>query len=167
MLCRFGAVVAEPVDASGDWTVECDRDNELRCYLRQSILSQGTGQQVFEAALGYLGDPASGPVLVLSAPLGIYLPDGLLLQVDDGPVRRAMFARCNPRGCHAEIAADLAMLEELRRGVMLSVGFSDGAGQRFRVPVSLTGVSGGLRRLSDPGPGRADPAPDSRAQPAR
>ena len=130
----------------GNWLVRCPDDSSGRCFLSQTVLMQGSGQRMFEVGIGFLAD-GSTPTMVLTAPLGIYLPYGLRLQVDSTEPRRVLIERCNSDGCHTEIALSPTFLRQLKRGMSMFVVFGDAAGQRFRFPVSLQGLTAGMKRL--------------------
>ncbi len=48
------------------------------------------------------------------APLGVLLPSGLGLKLDDKDVGRAGFVRCLPNGCVAEVVMDDTLLGQLK-----------------------------------------------------
>ena len=48
------------------------------------------------------------------APLGVLLPSGLGLKIDNNDVGRAGFVRCLPNGCVAEVVMDDKLLGQLR-----------------------------------------------------
>jgi invasion protein IalB len=50
------------------------------------------------------------------APLGVLLPSGLRLKIDQVYVGRAGFLRCLPNGWVAEVVMDDTLLKQFRRG---------------------------------------------------
>ncbi|KAA3621008.1 MAG: hypothetical protein DWQ08_14710, partial [Proteobacteria bacterium] len=66
-----------------DWVRSCAESGEFadRCFIRQSLTLKDSGGRLFDIAAGY---PLGGdfPLLLLSAPLGMYLPGGITLEVD-------------------------------------------------------------------------------------
>ena len=50
------------------------------------------------------------------APLGVLLPSGLGLKIDNEDVGRAGFVRCLPNGCVAEVVMDDNLINKLRTG---------------------------------------------------
>ena len=50
------------------------------------------------------------------APLGVLLPSGLGLKIDQTDIGRAGFVRCLTTGCVAEVVMDDKLLDELRAG---------------------------------------------------
>jgi invasion protein IalB len=70
------------------------------------------------------GDTHS-PVATIQLPLGLYLPGGMKLQVDEGKVANVQIQTCEAQGCYAgtPIAADL--LTALKSGKQLKVSFQN------------------------------------------
>lgn len=113
----------------GDWQMRCDtvpgRPGE-QCILMQSLIDdQNTvdGQKV-EINLVVVALKASDPkannirkpVLRVIAPLGVLLPRGLGLKIDQTEIGATGFVRCLANGCVAEVEMDDALLEKLRKG---------------------------------------------------
>ncbi len=144
---------AEPVDAQTtpieDWVRECEGDGEFagRCFIRQRLTLKSSGQLLFEIAAGY---PLGGeyPLLLLSVPLGSYLPPGITLQVDDTEAYHAVVAYCNHDGCHAYYRMTPSLYDRFRRGRWLNVSFLDGTRRTNRFQVSLNGFSRAIDSLS-------------------
>jgi invasion protein IalB len=65
-------------------------------------------------------DPKAGnvkkPVLRVIAPLGILLPRGLGLKVDEEVIGATGFVRCLPNGCVAEVELDDKLIDKLKKG---------------------------------------------------
>ena len=117
----------------GDWQLRCDtlpakgedKPGE-QCILLQSLVDDQSvveGQKVeinLVVVVLKASDPKSGgakkPVLRVIAPLGILLPRGLGLKVDDAVIGATGFVRCLPNGCVAEVELDDALLDKLRKG---------------------------------------------------
>jgi len=97
-----------------------------QCILLQSLVDDQSvveGQKVeinLVVVVLKAADPKSGgakkPVLRVIAPLGILLPRGLGLKVDDAVIGATGFVRCLPNGCVAEVELDEGLLEKLRKG---------------------------------------------------
>ena len=55
-------------------------------------------------------------VLRVFAPLGILLPPGLGLKIDDKDVGHAPFQRCHTFACYAQVVVDDPLVEQLKTG---------------------------------------------------
>ena len=77
------------------------------------------------------------PVALLQLPLGLNLPIGAKLQVDEGKTVDLQIQTCENRGCYAStpIAADL--LAALRSGKQLKVSFQNMAKETIAIPMPL------------------------------
>jgi invasion protein IalB len=137
-----GAAQTESVE---DWVRQCEESGEFsgRCFVRQSLTLKSTGAMLFEIAAGY---PLGGdyPLLLLSAPLGTYLPAGITIEVDDTGAYQAVLAYCNTQGCHAYYRMTQELYHLFRSGRWLNVSFLDGTRRIHRFQVSLNGFSAGI-----------------------
>lgn len=117
----------------GDWQLRCDQVPERgetkaheQCIMMQSLVDDTSvvdGQKIeinLVVVVLKASDPKAGnakkPVLRVIAPLGILLPRGLGLKVDQEVIGATGFVRCLPNGCVAEVELDDKLLEKLRKG---------------------------------------------------
>ena len=68
------------------------------------------------------------------APLGVLLPSGLGLKIDNQDVGRAGFVRCLPSGCVAEVVMDDNLTKQLRNGQTSTFIIFRTSGGRNRLP---------------------------------
>jgi invasion protein IalB len=78
------------------------------------------------------------PVLLLQLPLGLNLPVGAKLQVDDGKTADLQIQTCDNRGCYAStpVAADL--LAAIKAGKQLKLSFQNLNKETITIPMPLT-----------------------------
>ena len=147
------AVPSGPRDGTvlQDWTLRCqlpEPDQEI-CEMRQRIVDQN-GNRVVLAVVGRLPN-VDIPGLLILLPLGIALPPGTFLQIDQGEERRVQVERCESQGCRIELLLDGELLPLLKAGSQARIGFHvyDGQGERPRVevPISLIGFSAALAEV--------------------
>src|SRR6202030_361856 len=102
----------------GDWQMRCDTppgaQNE-QCALIQSVVAEDRSNARLTVIVLKTADQKSKLMRVV-APLGVLLPSGLGLKLDNADVGRAGFVRCLPNGCVAEVVMDDKLLEQLRNG---------------------------------------------------
>ena len=117
--------------------------------MRQRIVDQN-GNRVVLAVVGRLPN-IDVPGLLILLPLGISLPPGTFLKIDQGEERRVPVERCESQGCRIELLLDDDLLARLKAGSRATVGFHvyDGQGKRPRVdvPISLIGFSAALAEV--------------------
>ena len=151
MVAAAGAAGANPEHGQifKDWTARCETPpgaNIERCYIFQNIVLKQSGQRVLHMAVGYLA--ANGqPAAVLTLPLGISLPPGVSISIDDAAPSPLVIERCDPSGCIGALALDDALLAALKRGRRARVSFYDGTRTKVSVPVSLLGFTAGFGAL--------------------
>jgi invasion protein IalB len=86
-------------------------------------------------------------LLRIVAPLGVLLPSGLGLKIDNADVGQAPFLKCASVGCIAEVIADDALLEKLTKGTNAVFVIFQTPEAGIGIPVSLNGFSQALKEL--------------------
>jgi invasion protein IalB len=81
------------------------------------------------------------------APLGVLLPSGLGLKIDQADVGRAGFVRCLPNGCIAEVVMDDALIAKLRTGKTATFIIFQTPEEGIGFPMSLAGFGEGYDKL--------------------
>ena len=81
------------------------------------------------------------------APVGVLLPSGLGLKVDQVDVGRAGFVRCLPNGCVAEVVMDDNLIKQLRSGQTATFIIFQTPEEGIGFPMSLKGFGEGFDKL--------------------
>lgn len=133
----------------GDWQMSCDIPPGAsfeQCALIQNVTAEDQPNVGLSVIVLKTADRQARLLRVL-APLGVLLPNGLGLFIDDTDMGRVAFVRCLPNGCVAEVLMDDALIEALSGGqTALFVVFKtpeEGIG----IPVSLSGFGEGFAAL--------------------
>ncbi len=138
------------VETYGDWQLRCDTPPGAlaeRCALLQAVLAEdreniGLRVIVFQTADRELR------LLRVFAPLGIYLPYGLGLQIDGANFGTVEFTRCfSPEGCLAELILVDPVLAQLTAGTTATFIIFPTPEQGLGIPISLAGLADGLGAL--------------------
>jgi invasion protein IalB len=133
----------------GDWQIVCKdpppgAKNEV-CALVQSVTAEDKDNIGLTV---YFQKFSNGTrVLRVFAPLGILLPPGLGLKIDDKDVGHAPFLRCHTFACYAQVVLDdplVAQLENGKRAIFI-IFQTEEAG--IGIPISLSGFKEGLAQL--------------------
>src|SRR5258708_39378602 len=101
-----------------DWQIRCDTPPGAKaeqCALIQSVTAEDRANVGLTVILLKTADAKSRLMRVV-APLGVLLPSGLGLKIDQTDVGRAGFVRCLPNGCVAEVVMDDNLIKQLRSG---------------------------------------------------
>lgn len=132
-----------------DWTLRCLKKTETQdrtCRISQNVVSDKTGEPVLFFVVGRFGaERILGAII--SVPIGVRLPPGLALQVDDRPPWTFPFERCNPVRCQIRGVLEKKLIHDLKAGMVGHVRFQDGSGQTANINVSLKGFTAALRAL--------------------
>ncbi len=86
-------------------------------------------------------------ILRVLAPLGVLLPSGLGLRVDNADIGRAGFVRCLPNGCIAEVILEEDLLSKLQTGSQATFIIFQTPEEGIGIPISLNGFSAGFTAL--------------------
>jgi invasion protein IalB len=81
------------------------------------------------------------------APLGVYLPSGLGLRIDQADIGRAGFVRCLPNGCVAEVVMDDNLIQQLRSGQSATFIIFQTPEEGIGIPLGLKGFGEGYDKL--------------------
>src|SRR5208283_663502 len=101
-----------------DWQIRCDTPpgaKSEQCALIQSVTAEDRANVGLTVIVLKTADHKSKLMRVV-APVGVLLPSGLGLKIDQVDVGRAGFVRCLPNGCVAEVVMDDNLLKQLRSG---------------------------------------------------
>src|SRR6476620_8337829 len=88
-----------------DWQIRCDTPpgaKSEQCALIQSVTAEDRANVGLTVIVLKTADQKSRLMRVV-APLGVLLPSGLGLKIDQADIGRAGFVRCLPNGCIAEV----------------------------------------------------------------
>lgn len=148
-LLPLASVQAKDGETFENWTIRCEtRDTSENCHLFQNLVMQHGGSSVLHMAVGFPRGQDT-PVLLISMPLGISLPPGASIQVDDHETMRFQIERCEPEGCRGGFRLSTEVLAQFEQGQRAIVTFFDAGRQPIEVPVILSGFSEGLTALRE------------------
>lgn len=136
---------ATPPDAAAvkppptGWIARCgsaSRAAPLECAIKQSAVIAKTGQLVVLLNVRVPSD-THAPAVTIQLPLGLFLPGGARLQVDDGNATDLQIQTCEARGCYAAgpLAPDL--LAAMKAGKELKVSFQNLSKEMISIPIPL------------------------------
>ena len=133
----------------GDWQVVCKDPppgaKNAVCALVQSVTAEDKNNIGLTV---YFQKFSNGTrVLRVFAPLGVLLPPGLGLKIDDKDVGHAPFLRCHSFACYAQVVVDDPLIERLKTGktAIFIIFQTEEAG--IGIPISLKGFGEALGDL--------------------
>ncbi|MEG6508739.1 invasion associated locus B family protein [Methyloligella sp. 2.7D] len=139
-----GSVVKETY---GAWQLSCRTPpgaREEKCALVQSVTAADR-PNVGLTVVFYKAVAEDKKLLRVVVPLGVLLPTGLGLKIDDEDVGNAPFLKCSRNGCIAEVVLQDAVIEKMKSGKQAVFIIFDTYESGIGIPVSLEGFTNGLR----------------------
>jgi invasion protein IalB len=133
----------------GDWQIRCDTPPGAQgeqCALIQSVVAEDRSNAGLTVIVLKTADQKSKLIRVV-APLGVLLPSGLGLKLDNVDVGRAGFVRCLPNGCVAEVVMDDKLLGQLRAAKTATFIIFETPEEGIGFPLSLNGLGEGYDKL--------------------
>jgi invasion protein IalB len=133
------AAGSTPAAPPPGWAVRCSsvsRDAPLECAIEQTAVLTKTGQLIVLVSIRVPGDTHT-PIALVQLPLGLNLPAGAHIQVDDGKTVDLQIQTCENRGCYTSTSIAPEMLTALKSGKQLKVSFQDMAKETIAIPIPL------------------------------
>src|SRR3989449_4642743 len=138
-----------PLSRSSDWRFRCDPPPGAQgeqCALIQSVPAEDRANVGLTVIVLKTADQKSRLMRVV-APVGVLLPSGLGLKIDQADVGRAGFVRCLPNGCVAEVVMDDNLIKQLRSGQTATFIIFQTPEEGIGFPMSLKGFGEGYDKL--------------------
>jgi invasion protein IalB len=146
-----GAAVAQGVvkNTYGDWQMRCETPpgakNE-QCALVQNVMAEDRPNLTLLVIALKTADGKSR-LLRMVSPLGILIPAGVGLRIDQADIGRAGYVRCLTTGCIAEAVLDDTLLNQLKSGQAATFIVFQTPEEGVGIPVSLNGFGTGFDAL--------------------
>ena len=132
-----------------DWQIRCDTPpgaQAEQCALIQSVTAEDRANVGITVIVLKTADQKARLMRVV-APMGVLLPSGLGLKIDNADVGRAGFVRCLPNGCVAEVVMDENLVKQLRAGQTATFIIFQTPEEGIGFPMSLKGFGEGFDKL--------------------
>ena len=133
----------------GDWELRCETPPGAareQCALIQSVAAEDKPNVSLVVIVLKTADNKSRLLRVV-APLGVLLPAGLGLKIDQGDQGRAGFVRCLPTGCIAEVVMEDKLIDLMRTGTQATFYIFQTPEEGIGIPVALAGFKDGYEKL--------------------
>ena len=143
---KAGARVGEKI---GDWTFQCLAVSATQnvCALTQVLGNPKTNRRILALTMRPAGKD-NKLLFLAQAPLGVFLPAGLVGKIDDREQFNFSWQRCTRQGCQAAAAISDARKAALMSGKNLLLGFKiQPAAKTIALTASLKGITQGLMEL--------------------
>ena len=133
----------------GDWEYRCDTPAGVegeQCVVMQFVTAADRDNVGLTVIVLKTADRQAQLLRVL-APLGVLLPWGLGLDIDQEDMGRVKFVRCLPQGCVAEILMDPPLINKLKSGKIATFVIFQTPEEGIGIPISLNGFSDAYTQL--------------------
>jgi len=137
------AVTPPAAPPESNWIPRCasrTRAGALECSIEQSVIKTDTRQVVVLFRIRIPPDTRA-PVMMAQLPLGLYLPAGVTLHVDDRKVAELPVQTCDASGCYVSGSLAAELLAQLNSGKTLKFSFQNLARETIDVSMPLAGFA--------------------------
>ena len=133
----------------GDWELRCDTPPGAaseQCVVMQFVTAADRDNVGLTVIVLKTADRQARILRVL-APLGVLLPRGLGLDIDQENMGTAGFVRCLPNGCVAEVIMDDPLVGKMKTGKIATFVIFQTPEEGIGIPISLSGFGEGYDKL--------------------
>jgi invasion protein IalB len=133
----------------GDWQLRCETPPGAKaeqCAIVQNVAAEDRPNMTLIVIVLKTADGKSRLLRVV-APLGVLLPAGLGLKIDQADIGRAGFVRCLSTGCIAEVVLEDNLIGQLKKGQTATFIVFQTPEEGIGIPVSLNGFGPGFDAL--------------------
>lgn len=131
------------------WASRCfssGRTKTPNCFVRQKIFLKNGGAMLASVKIRLSAD-AEQPTMIVSGPLGVYLPAGVKYDIDGGKTAALDLETCDKGGCYSVTPVSDALLKTMRAGKQLNLHFENLKHKDFSIPVTLAGFTRSYDRI--------------------
>ena len=105
-----------------------------------------TGQLIVAVSIRVASDTHQ-PIALVQLPLGLNLPAGAKLQVDDGKTIDLQIQTCENRGCYSNTPVSPELLAALKSGKQLNVVFQNLNKEVITIPMPLADFAAAYEKI--------------------
>lgn len=141
----------------GKWTVQCDAvdpkagpevKKKRGCGMSQIVISKKNKNIGLSLIIGKVKQGNQSAIMMrVLAPIGVFLPTGIALEVDGKPVGRVPFTRCLPQTCMAFAEARKETLAKMKKGKKARFLIYESPGVGIPLELDLSGFTASLDAL--------------------
>jgi invasion protein IalB len=140
---------AAVTDKHGAWETRCETPpgaSTQQCAIVQSVVDEDRPNITLVIIALKTADHKSRLLRVI-APLGVLIPTGIGLKLDQDDFGRMSFIRCLPNGCVAEVMLDDKVLTRMETAKTMTLVLFQTPEEGIGVPASLAGFKEGFEQL--------------------
>lgn len=137
------------------WAVNCgggQGGGELVCQMVQNVVVQNNKNKTRQRLVSVVIRPAKkaeNHQMVIAAPHGLNLPQGVELKVDESEkIIKFPFKTSDRTGTYASEPISDDLLEAMRKGRKLNVAYTFANGRKINIPLGLLGFTAAYNKLA-------------------
>lgn len=152
------APAAETVATHGAWQIQCgtapadaggDQAGKKSCGMVQITHSEKNANIGLSLVIIKTKQADKDVIMMrVMAPIGVYLPTGVALEIDGAAVGRVPFTRCRPQICEALAEASPETLAKMKKGTVANFIVYEAPGLGVPMKISLEGFSAAMDNLN-------------------
>lgn len=130
----------------GDWIVRCNQQDQAKeeCGMTQKVLAPNSRQQLLEANFA---KTSNGTQMTLILPLGVYLPNGVSVEVVDWKKIELPIEFCSQSGCFVNRILPNDFVDLLRKKESAQVILWTAPDKKATIPLSIVGFLDAYKKL--------------------
>jgi len=131
------------------WISRCASDarqGALECAVEQSAVLTSTGQLVAAVAIRVPSNSRQ-PEMLIQVPVGLFLPSGVNVQIDESKPHPVVVQTCDLKGCYAATPVSAEMLTSLKAGKRLGITFQTNTKENITVPLTLGNFAEAFQKI--------------------
>ncbi|WP_046868847.1 invasion associated locus B family protein [Microvirga massiliensis] len=139
-------IAVQPHPSQPDWTKICNGEPEPDgpvCYTTRDFVST-EGQPLLAVGLYDIKGQKDYKLVRILLPLGLLMPQGIRIAIDQDDPIPGKFSICLPNGCFAEVLVDPKAISSLKDGRVLTVGVQNQIGREVAFVMPVTGLGKAL-----------------------
>ena len=123
-----------------DWQVRCEQTKgaDKTCVMTQQAMVQTSGQRLMQANIATVGEVTK---MTLILPLGISLPAGAVMQIDEKNKTDLVISFCTQAGCFVNLDLNDKLIRAIGNADAVQVNIQIADGNPVSVPLSSKGFS--------------------------
>jgi invasion protein IalB len=140
------AAAQPPTPATADnqtlpshWISRCVSEGRVGtpdCAVEQSAMVTQTGQLLASVTVRVPADTRH-PVILVQLPVGLFLPAGVTIQVDEGKPQQIPLQTCDLKGCYGAAPLPDETLVAMKAGKRFAVSFQNVSKENLTIPFGL------------------------------
>ena len=149
----------ELIATHGAWAVQCQVQpapagaeagtaSVRSCGMVQTAKGERQGASLILIMVKEQQEGKDVTMMRVMAPIGVYLPLGVALEIDGDAVGRVPFTRCMPQTCIAIAEASPPTLDRMKKGGTANFIIYEGPGSGMAMELSLKGFTAALDELN-------------------